>query len=239
MRRLALCYGVACYITFLVVFLYLIFFIAGFLVPKMLDTGEPVPMAQGLLVDGALIALFGLQHSVMARRSFKSWWTLVVPECMERSTYVLATSLVVIVLIRYWQPLPGNVWRIDGPLPKGGLYVISALGWGLVLFSSFLTNHWDLFGLRQTFLYSRGRRYTPVPFKESSLYRLIRHPMMLGVLLAVWATPEMTVGHLVLAVGFSAYIVVGVHFEEQALRRDIGDRYVSYQRRTVRFFPFY
>jgi protein-S-isoprenylcysteine O-methyltransferase Ste14 len=239
MRRLALCYGVACYITFLVVFLYLIFFIAGFVVPKTLDTGEPVPMAQGLLVDGALIALFGLQHSVMARGSFKSWWTLVVPECMERSTYVLATSLVVIVLIRYWQPLPENVWRIDGPLPKGGLYAISALGWGLVLFSSFLTNHWDLFGLRQTFLYSRGRRYTPVPFKESSLYRLIRHPMMLGVLLAVWATPEMTVGHLVLAVGFSAYIVVGVHFEEQALRRDIGDRYVSYQRRTVRFFPFY
>lgn len=239
MRRLALCYGVACYITFLVVFLYLIFFIAGFLVPKTLDTGEPVPMALGLLVDGALIALFGLQHSVMARRSFKSWWTLVVPECMERSTYVLATSLAVIVLIRYWQPLPGNIWRIDGPLPKGGLYAISALGWGLVLFSSFLTNHWDLFGLRQTFLYSRGRRYTPVPFKESSLYRLIRHPMMLGVLLAVWATPEMTVGHLVLAVGFSAYIVVGVHFEEQALRRDIGDRYVSYQRRTVRFFPFY
>ncbi len=239
MRRLALFYGVVCYITFLVVLLYLIFFIAGFLVPKTLDTGEPVPMVQGFLVDGALIALFGLQHSVMARRSFKSWWTSTVPECVERSTYVLATSLVFIVLIRYWQPLPGNVWRVDGPLPKGGLYIISALGWGLVLFSSFLTNHWDLFGLRQTFLYSRGRRYTPVPFKESSLYRYIRHPMMLGVLVAVWATPEMSISHLVLAVGFSLYIVVGVHFEEQALKRDIGDPYVSYQRRTTRFFPFY
>lgn len=239
MRRVALFYGLACYITFLVVFLYLIFFIAGFMVPKTLDSGESAPIVQGLLVDGALIALFGLQHSVMARRSFKSLWTLVVPECAERSTYVLATSLVVIALIRYWQPLPGNVWRIEGPLPKGGLYVISALGWGLVLFSSFLTNHWDLFGLRQTYLHSRGRRYSPVAFKETSLYRVIRHPMMLGVLVAVWATPEMSVSHLVLAVGFSLYIVVGVHFEEQALRRDIGDPYVSYSRRTVRFFPFY
>lgn len=239
MRRLTLIYGAACYMIFLVVFLYLIFFIAGVLVSKTVDSGAATPIVRGLLVDLALIALFGIQHSVMARRAFKSWWTLLVPECAERSTYVLATSLVVAVMIGYWQPLWGSVWRVEGALPKDALYVVSGLGWGLVLFSSFLTNHWDLFGLRQVYLYSQGRRYTPVPFKESSLYQSIRHPMMLGVLIAVWATPAMSVGHLVLAVGFSLYILLGIHFEEQALKRDIGDAYVSYARRTVRLFPFY
>lgn len=239
MRRLALIYGVACYTTFLLVFTYLIFFTAGVLVPKTVDSGMAAPLMQGLLVDGALITLFGLQHSVMARRTFKSWWTTVVPECVERSTYVLATSLVFIALIRYWQPLPGHVWNFEETWIRIAFYLLSGLGWGLVLFSSFLTNHWDLFGLRQVYLHSRGRRYMPVPFKDSSLYRSIRHPMMLGVLIAVWATPVMSVGHLVLAIGFSLYIVVGIHFEEQALRRDLGDAYVSYARRTVRLFPFY
>ncbi|WP_028082010.1 methanethiol S-methyltransferase [Solimonas soli] len=237
-RLLVLLYGVACYAVFAQVLLYFIGFLEGFLVEKTVNSGAPPPLARAVLIDSALIGLFGVQHSVMARRRFKAWWSLLVPACIERSTYVLATSLAFVALIHGWQPIPGTIWQIDQPLAKTAMYAISAGGWLLVLLATFMTNHFDLFGLRQVYLYSVRRRYMPVPFEEKWLYRWIRHPMMSGVLIAVWATPAMTAGHLLLALGFTVYILVGVHFEEKDLSGDLGEAYLRYTRRTARFLPF-
>ncbi|GAC1619852.1 MAG: isoprenylcysteine carboxylmethyltransferase family protein [Nevskia sp.] len=236
-RVLSLVYGVVCYAIFFGVFLYLIGFVADAAVPKTVSSGEGG--AAALAIDLALIALFGLQHSVMARPGFKRRLTRWLPEAVERSSYVLATNAVLVLLFLGWQPLPGELWRVTEPAAVQGLYALMGLGWLLVLVATFLTHHFDLFGLRQVWLNARRRTYTPVAFKEILLYRWLRHPMMLGLLIAFWAAPVMTMSHLLFSAGMSVYIVIGMHFEERGLRAALGQPYVDYMRRTVRILPFY
>ncbi len=238
-RQVSFLYGVLCYGLFLAVFLYFIGFTTDVGVPKTVSSGQLGATAPALLIDLALIALFGLQHSIMARSGFKRWLTGFVSPSVERSTYVLATNLVFIVLFVFWQPLPGYLWQLDGQFWVAVLFAVSAAGWLLVLLATFLTNHFDLFGLRQVYLNLVKKTYTPVPFKEILLYRWIRHPMMLGLLIAIWATPWMTISHLLFALGMTVYIVIGIHFEEVGLQAQLGQPYREYQKRTVRLLPFY
>ena len=191
-----------------------------------------------MLVDLALIALFGLQHSVMARRGFKAWMTRHVPMHLERSTYLVATSLVLGILMAFWQPLPGHLWNVEEGLLASTLTGIALGGWGLVLLTTFLINHADLFGLRQVWLNARNLPYTPVEFKAPWLYRWIRHPMQLGVLIGLWCTPSMTVSHLLLSGGMTAYVLIGLMYEERDLERQFGERYRAYQRSTPKLIPF-
>ncbi len=188
-------------------------------------------------VNLGLIVLFGVQHSVMARAKFKRWLARHLPQAAERSTYMLATAAVTYALCLGWQPMPGVVWQADDPVLHGGLLAAGLFGWVLVLYSTFLINHFDLFGLRQVWLHFRGREYAPLPFKVHSLYKYIRHPIMTGAFIGIWFTPVMTVGHLLFAIGMSAYILIGVYHEEKDLVRAFGERYLRYQRATSRFMP--
>ena len=208
-------YGVLCYALFFATFLYAIGFIGGFGVPVTID-GEPqAPLGQALLINTLLLGIFAVQHSVMARPAFKRWWTRIVPEPAERSTYVLFSSLLLIALFAWWQPMGGVIWSVQDPLGQALLYGIFALGWITVLVATFLINHFDLFGLRQVWLHFRGQPYTPLPFRTPSLYRLVRHPLYVGWLVVFWATPTMTVAHLVFALVTSAYILVAIRWEER------------------------
>jgi methanethiol S-methyltransferase len=236
-RALILVYGIASYTLFLGVFLYLLAFIWGLPVPKTVNSGTPGPVAGAVLVNVVLLALFGVQHSVMARPSFKRWLTAWLPQAAERSTYVMATNLVLIVLYASWQPLPGVVWSVSSEPLAAVLWGVNVVGWLLVLVATFLTNHFDLFGLRQVWLNAARKAYTPVAFKEYFLYRWIRHPMMLGLLIALWVTPQMSVSLLMFSAGMTAYIFIGVHFEERGLRAELGETYTQYQTRTGRFLP--
>lgn len=236
-RLLVLLYGLSSYAVFVAVLVYFILFVCGVGVDKTVDSGVSGNAAQALLIDVLLIALFGIQHSVMARKRFKAWWTSLVPESIERSTYVLATTAAFVAIIWGWQPLTQRVWDAEGQSLRIALYGASGAGWLLVLMSTFMTNHFDLFGLRQVYLYAIGRRYTPIPFEEKWLYRWIRHPMMLGVFIAIWFTPTMSLGHLVLALGFSLYIFIGVYFEERSLKLELGEPYIRYVNRTRGFVP--
>ena len=197
-RAVTFVYGVLAYGVFFVVFLYMIGFVGNVVVPKSVDSGVPAPLGQALLVNLALVGLFAVQHSVMARPAFKSWWTRIVPKPVERSTYVLVTSLILALLFWQWRPLPTIIWDVQHPLAAAVLTGLFFLGWATVLYSSFIIDHFDLFGLRQVYLHFRNRPYTHPPFAVRSLYRLVRHPLMVGFLVAVWATPTMTVGHLFL-----------------------------------------
>lgn len=237
-RPLVFAYGVVCYGLFLAVFLYLIGFLNDVGVPKSVSSGEPVAMGKALLVDVGLMLLFGLQHSVMARPGFKHWLTGFLSPAMERSTYVLATNAVLILTYHYWQPLPGMVWQLADPAAAVALYALGGLGWLTVLVSTFLTNHFDLFGLRQVWLQLVRKTYTPVAFKEHFFYRWVRHPMMTGLLIAFWATPVMTASHLLFSLGMTLYVFVGVHFEEKGLKAELGQPYQDYVARTRRFLPF-
>lgn len=237
-RYLSFAYGVACYGLFFAVFVYLIGFLNDVGVPKSVNSGLPGPVATALFVDIGLITLFGVQHSVMARPWFKRRLTQFVPHVIERSSYVLATNVVLILTYLFWEPLPGVVWQIREPMLSTALYMLAAVGWLIVLISTFLTNHFDLFGLRQVWLNLLRRNYSAVAFKEHLFYRWVRHPMMLGLFIALWATPEMTVSHLLFSVGMSIYIVVGVHFEEAGLKKELGKPYQDYAARTGRFLPF-
>ena len=240
-RFLAFAYGVVCYAIFLGVFVYLIAFLADVGVSKTVSSGSvPAgPSTTALAIDIALIALFGLQHSIMARRGFKRTLTRLLPVAIERSTYVLATNLVLILLFVCWRPLPRTIWQAQNPALVDGLYLLCALGWLLALISTFLTNHFDLFGLRQIYLNLIRKMYTPVAFKEHFFYRWVRHPMMLGLLIAFWAAPLMSASHLLFSIGMSLYVLVGIHFEETALRLELGSAYQQYMARTVRVLPFY
>jgi protein-S-isoprenylcysteine O-methyltransferase Ste14 len=238
-RNLILAYGAACYALFLAVFLYLVAFlcdVAG-LVPKTVSSGEPGAISTALLVNTALLLLFGVQHSVMPRPAFKRWITGWLPQAMERSTYVLATSAVLILMFVYWQPLPGMAWQVAPGPATTLLWSLNALGWVLVLIATFLTNHFDLFGLRQVWLQWVQRSYAPVPFREVLLYRWVRHPMMVGLFIAFWSVPSMSLSHLMFSLGMSIYIVVGVHYEERGLRAELGAPYREYAARTGRFLP--
>lgn len=230
-------YGLVCYAVFFATFLYAIGFVGNLWVPKSMDGPPAAPLAQALLIDLALLALFAIQHSVMARPAFKRRWTRIVPPPAERSTYVLFSSLALLALFALWQPLGGVVWDVAAPAGRAVLYGLFALGWLLVLVSTFLINHFDLFGLRQVWLHLLGKPYRPLPFKTPGLYRYVRHPLYLGWLLAFWATPTMTVTHLLFAVATSTYILVAIRFEERDLST-VHAEYSEYRKRVPMLVPF-
>jgi protein-S-isoprenylcysteine O-methyltransferase Ste14 len=190
-----------------------------------------------VLVNTLLIGLFAVQHTIMARRAFKVWWTRIIPKAAERSTFVLASSLVLILLYWQWRPITGVVWEFAHPVPRAVLWSLFAAGWGLALYITFVIDHFELFGLRQVYLYWRGREYGPPVFVERSLYKWIRHPLMAGFLLAVWATPDMSQGHLLFAVAITGYVFMGVTFEERDLLRALGENYLRYRERTPMLLP--
>ena len=230
-------YGVLAYLTFFVAIVYLIGFAGNFFVPKSVDTGRETSTWNAVAVNLLLIGLFAVQHTVMARPAFKQRWKEILPEPIERSTFVLCASAILLFLYWQWQPIPAIVWDIRPPALRTVVVGVSLAGWALLFISSFLIDHFDLFGLRQVTLQLRGKDYTQPRFVERSVYKMIRHPLMTGVLLGIWAAPTMTVGHLVLALGLTGYILVGVMFEERDLIRAHGAAYEAYRRRTRKFFP--
>lgn len=238
-RLFALLYGALCYVVFFVTFLYAIGFVAGLGVPKHIDNGMSGDFTTALIIDLALLGLFAIQHSGMARPGFKRWWTRIVPKHLERSTYVLLSSLALIALFWLWRPLSPVLWDVQHESTRIALYGLSALGWLLVLTGTFLINHFDLFGLKQVWQYSRGTRDVgEQPFVTRAFYRIVRHPLMLGFLIAFWATPTMSLGHLLFALMTTGYIVVAVKFlEERDLIAIYGDTYRDYQRRVPMLLP--
>lgn len=235
-RILIFGYGVACYAIFFATFLYAIGFVGNFAVPVTID-GEPrLPFGQALAVNLLLLGLFAVQHSVMARPAFKRRWIKIVPKSAERSTYVLFSSLALIVLFAFWQPLGGIVWSVESPLGQAALYALFALGWATVLVSTFMINHFDLFGLRQVWLQLIGRPYTQLEFGTPFFYRYVRHPLYVGWLLAFWATPHMTVTHLVFAVITAAYILTAIRLEERDLIA-AHPEYRAYRERVPMLIP--
>src|ERR1051325_533488 len=231
-------YGLLCYAVFFPTFLYAVGFIGGFGVPTTLDGAPRGPLALGIAVDAALLAVFAVQHSVMARRWFKERWTRIVAPELERSTYVLLSSLALILLFWLWQPLGGTVWSVSDPFGRFVLRVLFAFGFTLVLVSTFLINHFDLFGLRQVWLYLRGKPYTFLRFGTPGPYRLVRHPLYVGWFFAFWMTPTMTYAHLLFAIATTAYILIAIQLEERDLVREHGSAYEEYRRRVPMLIPF-
>ena len=230
-------YGLLCYLIFFGTFLYAAGFIGNLIVPKSIDSGQTGPFGEALLINAGLLALFAFQHSLMARPWFKRVWTRFIPEPVERSTYVLFSSLALIVLFWQWRPMGGMVWNVEAQALRIVLYGLCAMGWMLVLISTFLINHFDLFGLRQVYLFLRGKEYTKLLFGTPVLYRHVRHPLYLGWLFAFWATPTMRVPHLVFAIATTLYILMAIQFEEKDLIRAHGDEYRRYQKRVPMILP--
>jgi protein-S-isoprenylcysteine O-methyltransferase Ste14 len=237
MRALILAYGLLCYLIFFGVFLYAIGFIGGYLVPKDINDGPETAFGIALAVNVALLGVFGLQHSIMARPSFKKAFTKIVPQPAERATYVLASSLILVVLFWLWRPMTGVIWDARGTALEWPLRILYFGGWGLVLYATALIDHFDLFGVRQVVLYFQGKEYTHRPFQTPALYKHVRHPLYIGWFTVFWMTPLMTVGHLVFAAVASAYIVVATYLEEHDLVRHFGDPYAQYQKTTPKFIP--
>jgi protein-S-isoprenylcysteine O-methyltransferase Ste14 len=226
------------YAIFFATFLYLIGFVAGLpLLPTSVDHGPQSSTLAAAVIDIALIAAFGVQHSVMARQGFKRAWTRIVPKPMERSIYVLFASLMLILLVALWRPIAGSVWSFEAPVAQGILWRLFGLGWLIVLLSTFLLNHFELFGLQQTFLHLRGRAAAAPQFRLPLFYKLVRHPLYSGFVLAFWATPHMSLGHLLLAVGMSVYILIAIQHEERDLVDAFGHDYVAYRTRVGMLAP--
>jgi protein-S-isoprenylcysteine O-methyltransferase Ste14 len=237
-RLLALLYGIVAYMTFLASFLYAIGFLANFGVPKSIDSGPEPSLPEALTADIILLGLFAVQHSVMARPVFKRWWTRLIPTPVERSTYVLASSLLLVLLFWQWRPIPAVVYEVTEPAARFALHGLSLVGWSGVLISSFLIDHFDLFGLRQVYLFATNRPYSSPKFRVTAAYRVIRHPIMLGFLIAFWATPTMTLGHLLFAALTTAYIFIGVSLEERDLKMTFGQTYEDYRRQVGMIVPW-
>jgi protein-S-isoprenylcysteine O-methyltransferase Ste14 len=236
---ISLVYGTAVYVFFLCTFVYAIGFVGGVFVPKTVDSGTPAPLIEALAVNFLVLGIFAFQHSLMARRSFKRWWTQIVPPAVERSTYVLAATLALALLLWQWRPITEPViWRIEDPAAVNAIWVIFWLGWGVLLLATFLINHFELFGLRQVFSRLLGRDIPEAEFRTPLLYRYVRHPIYLGFVLAFWATPVMTAGHLMFATGGTGYILVGIWFEERDLVAQFGERYHRYREQVGMLIPW-
>lgn len=230
-------YGLVAYAAFFGTFLYAIGFVGNWIVPKGIDDGRVVPLGEALIVNASLLMLFVVQHTVMARAWFKRAWTRIIPRSCERSTFVLLASLILMLTFWQWRPMPTIVWSVEHPLGVWGLSALSLAGYGLVLYASFLINHFDLFGLRQAGMRLVGREYRPVGFRLQSVYRLVRHPLMVGFLVAFWATPTMSQGHLLFAILTTGYVLFGTWVEERDLIREHGQAYLDYRRRVRGLIP--
>lgn len=237
-KILFLAYGTVVYIIFFATYCYAVGFVTNLLVPTGLDSKPTSSLEYAILANVGMLVLFALQHSVMARPAFKKWWTMIVPEPLERSTYVLLSSLCMILLFIYWQPMGGIVWSVDSKIAYFTLTAISLLGFGIVLVSTFLINHFDLFGLRQVWLYFIGKPYTQLPFKTPFFYKYVRHPLYLGWMIAFWAAPTMTVAHLLFAVVCTVYMLAAIRFEEHDLVHAFGDQYIKYKQMAPMIIPF-
>lgn len=236
-RFFALAYGLGVYLFFLTTFTYAILFVGNLFVPKTIDSGEPAPLVEALVVNTLLLALFALQHTVMARPAFKRWITRYLPKPMERSTFVLAATAALALLLWQWRPMPATVWEITNPLQASVLWTLFAAGWGVLLISTFLINHFELFGLTQVWSAFSGREPKPQAFTTPLFYKYVRHPLYVGFIIAFWSTPVMSIGHLFFAIGCTGYILVGIWFEERDLIAHFGERYRQYRRDVGMLLP--
>ena len=237
-RSLTMLFALVAYAIFFATFLYLIAFVGNIaVVPRTVDIGPAAPVATAVAINVALIALFGVQHSVMARQGFKAWWTRVIPVPAERSVYVLMASAALIILMSFWRPIDGMVWSVTNPLGETLLWALFALGWGIVLLSTFLLNHFELFGLQQAWLHMRGRAAEPHQLRQPLFYKWVAHPLYSGFFLAFWATPHMSYGHLLLAAGVSVYMLIAIRYEERDLTNYYGEDYTRYRSSVGMIFP--
>jgi protein-S-isoprenylcysteine O-methyltransferase Ste14 len=238
-RVLAFIYGLAVYAVFFVTFLYAIGFVADFAVPKTIDSGAAGPVVEAIIINLILMSVFAIQHSVMARPAFKRWWTKIVPASVERTTYVLLSSLALILLFWQWRPLPAVVWQVTNPHGAMALVALSLFGWLIVLTSTFLINHFELFGLHQVANNLTGKPMPVARFRTPLFYKVVRHPIYVGFIIAFWATPVMSAGHLLFAAVTTAYIFVGILLEEHDLIGVFGDDYRRYRRQVAMLIPFW
>lgn len=236
-RYLIIGYGAASYLLFVVAFLYLIGFLGDFVVPRSVDRALTAPIGEAIAVDVALVALFGVQHSVMARQGFKRWWTRFVPPSVERTTYVLLSSGVLLLLYWQWRTMPAVLWDVRQPAARLAVWAVFWLGWAIAFASTFMINHFDLFGLRQVYLAWREKPYTELGFRTHLFYRLVRHPLMLGFLIAFWAAPTMTAGHALFSIAMTGYILIALQIEERSLVAAIGEEYRNYRRDVPMLLP--